>query len=140
MIPEFDPTTKRLPVGIHETTWKELAAHFGTTPARGELLDGMRDALRALAFARCSRVYIGGSFTSDKAKPGDWDGCYEGAGVLEERLPGSILEESQARMKLNYRGEIYRRDDEDFDFLSFFQLDKQDRPVGVLALDPHTAQ
>ena len=80
MIPEFDQATGTLPAGIHESDWAEVVARFGASDARRTLLAGMRQALRNLAAAGCTRVYLGGSFVTERSEregrpPRDWDGA-----------------------------------------------------------------
>jgi len=139
-IPELDPATGALPAGIHEATWTEVVARFGGNDRRNALLRGMRLALRTLANGGCTRVYLGGSFVTAKARPGDWDGCYEEDGVDFDRLTASLRDADQIAMKRLFDGEVFARYDPLLvgDFLVFFQSDRRDRAVGVVALDPRT--
>ncbi len=81
MIPPFEQASGNLPLGIHEATWDELVARFGYNQHRQALLAGLKVALQALGTAGCRRVYIDGSFVSAKELPGDFDGCWEAAGL-----------------------------------------------------------
>lgn len=74
MMPPFD-ATGNLPPGIHEATWEEFVARYGATSRRLTLLAGLKAALDALRTAGCQRAYIDGSFVTNKAIPGDFDGC-----------------------------------------------------------------
>ena len=55
MIPPFEESGN-LPAGIHEATWNEFSARYGTTPHRRNLLDGLGLALVALRRAGCRRA------------------------------------------------------------------------------------
>src|SRR5438067_1088535 len=85
MIPAFD-AADNLPPGIHEASWDEFVARFGTTPRRLALLAGLKAALDALRAAGCRRAYPDGSFVTAKGEPNDVDVCWEVAGVDFDRL------------------------------------------------------
>ena len=138
-IPGFDPATGALPAGIHEATWPEVVVRFGINAARLRLLSGLRRALNTLAAAGCSRIYLGGSFVTAKAEPGDWDACYDPSGVDSTAVPDFVLREDRDRMKGEFSGEMYIQYDDEFNFLSFFQGTKGGLAVGVIARDPHSA-
>lgn len=86
MIPRIDERTGNLPPGVYEATWEEIVARYGTTTHCRGLLVGLKRALDNLQAAGCRRVYIDGSFITNKRVPGDIDCCYEGAGV-QRALP-----------------------------------------------------
>lgn len=66
MLPPFDHETGRLPEGEHPAEWQELMERFGWNPRRRQLLDGLADAIDALAAAGCSRLWLNGSFVTAK--------------------------------------------------------------------------
>ncbi len=139
MLPPLDPATGALPAGMHEATWDEVVARSGSTPKRQALLVGMRTALRALAHAGCMRVYLAGSFVTAKAEPGDWDGCWEEAGVRVVRLPKEIAQGNRLMMEAHYGGELYRAHDITItgeNFVIFFQHNRAMQSVGIVALNP----
>ena len=109
MLSALDPTTGNLPPGIHEATWSELTAAFGTTPRRLRLLAGLRAALDSLRQAGCQRVYVNGSFVTAKPDPGDFDGCWEAAQVDPSRLDPVLLDFANRRraQKAKYLGELF---------------------------------
>jgi hypothetical protein len=86
MIPPFDPAPGALPPGIHEATWAAVVVRYGYNPVRRRLLDGLAMALEGLRVAGCRRAYLGGSFVTTKPEPGDFDMCWDVAGVDEDRL------------------------------------------------------
>jgi len=141
LIPAFDPATGALPAGIHESDWAEVVSRFGTNPHRRALLAGMRRAFLSLAEAGCARVYLGGSFVTAKAEPGDWDGCYEAAGVDFFRLEKVIVRRNKFMMGAFFSGEIYDADAQTITgepFRLFFQRNRADNLVGMIALDPRS--
>ena len=68
MIPNFDPMTGYLPVGIHHATWEEVIIRFVTVtnPRRLFLAAGLYLACRNLADAGCTWLYLDGSFVTTK--------------------------------------------------------------------------
>jgi hypothetical protein len=141
-IPELDALTGNLPPGVHDATWDELVDAFGFNGRRTELLQGLREALESLARAGCKRAYIDGSFVTAKEYPGDFDGCWETAGVDPTLLDPELLDfdEARAAQKAKYGGELFpangAADPAGRAFLEFFQVDREGRPKGIVAIDP----
>jgi Family of unknown function (DUF6932) len=140
-IPPF-ADSGNLPEGIHETSWDEIADRFGTNERRRELLDGLRRALASLSAAGCRRVYLDGSFVTVKEEPGDFDACWEIAGVESALLDPVLLEFANARaaQKERFRGELFPAeavaDPDGTRFVDYFQRDKlTGEPKGIVALD-----
>jgi hypothetical protein len=134
-----------LPPGIHDATWEEIIARFGTTARREELLTGLREALLSLRDAGCSRAYLDGSFVTAKEEPGDFDACWEAAGVDAELLDPVLLTFADARraQKERFGGELFpaeaSADPHGTRFLEYFQRDKiTGEPKGIVALDLET--
>ena len=73
--------TGNLPIGIHLATWQEVQETFAFNPRRQELLSGLKRACEPLKQAGCPRIYIGGSFVTNKEFPEDFDFCWEPGGV-----------------------------------------------------------
>ena len=143
MIPPFDPATGNLPPGVHEATWDELMARYGYNQHRSALLAGLAAALDALRAAGCRRAYVDGSFISAKELPGDFDGCWEAAGVDVNLLDPVLLDfaNRRAAQKAKFRGELFLAhapaDLFGTRFLEFFQRDKHiGAPKGIIAIDP----
>lgn len=140
MIPDFD-ASGNLPRGIHPASWPEFVDRFGGTPHRKRLLGGLRSALKALKVAGCRKVYLDGSFTTHKPDPGDFDGCWEIAGIDSSRLDPVLLsfENKRAAQKAKYLGEMFPAQifsEPGKTFLDFFQIDKQTgEPKGIIVLD-----
>ncbi len=141
MLPPFD-ASGNLPPGIHEASWDEISARYGTTPHRRDLLDGLKRALDALRDAGCRRAYIDGSFVTAREDPGDFDGCWEASNVDPLLLDPALMDFSDRRrgQKLKFGGELFPADlaanPGGTEFLDHFQRDKTTRePKGIIALD-----
>ena len=142
MIPPLHQTTGNLPPGVHEATWGELVARYGSTPHRLALLSGLKAALDALRAAGCRRAYIDGSFVSAKERPADFDACWEVDGVDLARLDPVLMTfaNRRAAQKRKYGGELFPADwpadAHGTSFLLFFQRDRASgRPKGIIAID-----
>jgi hypothetical protein len=140
MIPPFD-AAGNLPPGVHEATWDEFVARFGTTPRRLALLAGLKAALDALRAAGCRRAHVDGSFVTARPDPGDFDGCWDTAGVdlaLVDPVLKTFANRREAQ-KRKYGGELFPAewpaDPAGTSFLRFFQQDRRGQPKGIVALD-----
>ncbi len=141
MIPVFDERGN-LPPGIHHATWNEIVTRYATSTRRRELLDGLLDALRSLKTAGCRTAYLDGSFVTAEGHPGDFDACWESAGVIFDRLDPELQDFSDkcAAQKARYGGELYPAhwvaEPGGTRFLDYFQRERiTKRPKGILALD-----
>lgn len=76
MIPEFD-SRGLLPKGVHRANLQQIVKRFGGNRQRRLLLKGLTEALDLLRRAGCRRVYIDGSFVTDKESPDDVDVCWD---------------------------------------------------------------
>jgi hypothetical protein len=127
----------QLPPGIHVATWPELVECFGTNQRRREILAGLLRALRALKAAGCQRSYVDGSFVTSKEEPGDFDGCWDHAGVDFDALDPILLDFDGHReaQKAKFEGEMFIADAPGNRFLEFFQLDRDGRPKGIIQIN-----
>jgi len=143
-IPTFD-SNGNLPVGTHFATWQEVQETFAFNPRRQELLSGLKRACESLKQAGCSRIYIGGSFVTNKEFPGDFDFCWEPEGVdrayLKKIDPVFFdMSNKRATQKAKYGGEFFRANSiaDSFTkktYLDFFQEDRDGNPKGIIAID-----
>jgi hypothetical protein len=141
VLPRFNDNGK-LPQGVHEASWEEFVERFGATEYRHRLLQGLKEALKALRVAGCRRVYIDGSFVTAKDIPNDWDGCWDMEGV-DLRALDPILRQfanRRAAQKAKYLGEFFPAQLTEGNagkiFLEFFQMDKETGDAkGIVALD-----
>jgi len=141
VIPAFD-AGGNLPPGIHPARWDEIVTRYATNTRRRELTDGLLDALRSLKRAGCRTAYLDGSFVTAKELPGDFDACWEIAGVDASRLDRELLDFSNRRaaQKTRYGGELFpaetAAEPAGTTFLDYFQRDRDTgQPKGMLAVD-----
>jgi len=128
-IPLFDESSGNLPPGVHLATWDEIATAFGTNARRKALLDGFLRAVASLRSAGCARAYLDGSFVSTTDAPGDFDACWEPAGVDSSKLDAVLLDFTRRRaaQRARYGGELFIASalaDGENTFLEFFRTDK----------------
>lgn len=131
MFPAHEPSGL-LPPGEHEATWPEFVQRFGITPQRRLQLEGLLRALQALRAAGCRRVWIDGSFVTTKPHPGDWDGCWDPAGVVVARLDPVLTDFRDGRraQKATFRGELFDAEDAADRFGTPYRDFFQGRPHG----------
>ena len=143
MIPDFD-SNGLLPPGIHWTTWENFVDRYGITPHRLRLIAGLRAGLESLSQAGCRTAYIDGSFVTAKKIPGDFDACWDTAGVDPVKIDPVLLtfDNLRAAQKAKFRGEFFFANasavagSPNIKFLDFFQVDKDTgNPKGIIAFD-----
>ena len=118
-----------LPPGVHEASPDEVEAAFAAAPHRKHLYDGFRRGCEALRAAGCRSVYLDGSYVTEKPIPGDFDACWDPAGVDLAKLDPVLKDFSNMRasQKLKYGGEFFpalASEDGTQTFLEFFQVEK----------------
>jgi hypothetical protein len=144
MIPEFEENGN-LPPGVHAASWEEVAARFAHNEGRLRLLQGMERGLAVLRSAGCRRVFLDGSFVTNKEMPGDYDLAWDSTGVdvpLLLRLDPvfGVFNHGRAAQKAKYLGEYFPSSlvegGTGHTFVEFFQVDKDTGdPKGVVVLD-----
>jgi hypothetical protein len=141
VIPAFD-AGGNLPPGIHPANWDEVITRYATNTRRRELADGLLEVLRSLKGAGCRMAYLDGSFVTAKELPGDFDACWEVAGIEAGRLDPELLDFSnhRAAQKARYGGELFpaetAAEPAGTTFLDYFQRDRDTgQPKGIIAVD-----
>jgi hypothetical protein len=141
VIPSFDQSGN-LPPGIHSATWDEIVERYATNERREQLTDGLRTAIASLHAAGCTRVYLGGSFVTDKEAPGDFDACWEAGSVDADVLDPVLLDfrDRRAAQKAKFAGELFPAqlvaEPGGTSFLEFFQVDRlTQQSKGIIAID-----
>jgi hypothetical protein len=133
-IPSFE-NNGNLPPGIHSATWREVEEVLGFNPRRQDLLNGLKRACKNLKLAGCDKIYIGGSFATNKTYPGDFDVCWKDDNVdlifLSEQDPVLLdFSHKRAAQKAKYGGELFLAstiaDDKGQTYLEFFQRDRNE--------------
>lgn len=149
-IPELEENGE-LPAGIHIATIKEVEQKFGTSSARRKLLvSGLRTAIKQFEQVGVQRVYVDGSFTSDKEEPNDIDGCWVTQGVDENKLHlldrdfwefVSVAEFNKCRdeIKRKYGLDFYIAEWNEGStgkpFPEFFQTNRDGEPKGIIQIN-----
>ncbi len=143
MLPDFDDRGF-LPPGEHPATWKEVVERFGGNPTRDRLLIGLERAIILLQQAGCPRIWLDGSFVSNKLEPRDFDGCFDRCDItsLDERLyPPFRLQ--QREQKRDFGGELFPAEavariesgDVRVSYRRFFQRHRTGEPKGIVVLE-----
>ncbi len=107
-----------------------FVARFGITDRRRRLISGLKRALGSLKRAGCRRVYVDGSFATNKEDPGDYDACWDPVGVDAAMLDPILLNFDNQRLlqKIVFFGELFPShwpaNAAGQRFLDFFQIDK----------------
>lgn len=120
---------KVLPSGVHEATLGDVEQRFAFNSKRKQPFAGFKKGVDSLRRAGCRTVFLDGSFVTSKPTPGDFDACWEPAGVDTRRLDPVFLdfEEGRKRQKEAYGGEFFPSSataDGLRTFVDFFQTDK----------------
>jgi hypothetical protein len=96
----------------------------------------------ACATPSCRRAYLDGSFVTARDEPGDFDACWEIAGVDADLLDPVLLDFSNARaaQKERFGGELFPAEavavPDGTRFLDYFQRDKLTGDAkGIIAVD-----
>ena len=144
MIPRFTDEGL-LPPGVHETSLEELEESMGWGRKRRGLLEGLEETLELMASCGVTRVYLDGSFVTDKDRPNDIDGCYdlaedvsaEDLGCLPPIFPPSASNRAEAKRRfgVDFFPAAATELGSGQPFLRFFQTDREGRERGVLLVD-----
>jgi hypothetical protein len=141
MIPAFT-YNGLLPPGIHRASVGELRDKLGWSKQRRELIGGLEKVLELMGSCGVERVYLDGSFVTDKDRSGDIDGCYDvprGANlgamypIWPFTWPNRLASKDRFGTEMFPAGAPATASGEPF--LSFFQKDRQGRRRGVLLIE-----
>ena len=130
-----------LPAGVHAATLAEIEGAFGYNPKRRTLFNGLLDAASHLALVGCRRILLDGSYVSAKPVPGDFDACWDPAGVDFSRLDQIFddFDNGRANQKARFGGEFFPstllESGSGAVFEDFFQIDRfTGKKKGILAI------
>jgi hypothetical protein len=132
MIPDFvdiGAPWKVLPHGVHNATLEEVETRFATSEHRKHLFSGFKSGVMALRKAGCRKIFLDGSFITEKPIPADFDVCWDSMGVDTAKLNPVFLDFSEGRKKQKeqFCGEFFPANllvDGKHFFFDFFQIDK----------------
>ena len=131
-----------LPAGIHEADLKSIKVRFAYNQRRRVLFGGIFQASVNLAVSGCRRLFLDGSFVTDKLEPNDFDACWDPQGVDYQKLDPVFFDFNDrcAAQKAKFFGEFYvsttMADAQRRTFVEFFQVEKFTRqPKGIVLID-----
>ena len=118
----------------------DIEDRYATNERRRMLFEGLERALACLRRAGCKTVYLDGSFVTEKPEPGDYDVCWEVAGVDLVQLDPVLRDFSDKRQKQKdkYGGEFFPAEslaDGVIFFRDYFQQDRHTgKPKGMIRI------
>lgn len=132
MIPalvEIGGLWKVLPLGVHDATLEEVESRFATSERRKRLFSGFREGVMVLRKAGCRKIFLDGSFITEKPIPGDFDVCWDDTGVDPAKLDPIFCDfkDNRKKQKERFYGEFFPANllaDSGRTFLDYFQIDK----------------
>lgn len=141
-IPAF--VNKNLPPGVHLTTWEEFKIRYGINFTRNMQLDGLERAIEQFKKAGGTKIFIDGSFVTEKKNPGDYDALYDleeiDENVIDDRLVDASPSGREVQKRL-YQGEFFpmyanATSPVGSKYIDFFQKDKKTKqPKGIIRID-----
>lgn len=138
-IPKLQPNGE-LPRGEFVTTLKRIAKRYAEKNAkRKRLMQGLKLACVSFKKAGVPRIWVNGSFVTDKAEPADIDGCWEYTkGVDLNKLDPVFLMTSRSAMKekfgLDFFPAYLYEVETDLPFPRFFQINREGEAKGILVV------
>jgi hypothetical protein len=108
-----------LPLGVHVATFEEIEKRFAINDHRKYLFSGFKKGVLSLRKAGCQKIFLDGSFVTEKPIPADFDVCWDPI----------FLDFSDGRKKQKemFHGEFFPvsflANGKNF-FFDFFQIDK----------------
>ncbi len=141
MIPDFTEQGI-LPPGIHQATLDDVRSRLGWGRKREDLIKGLEMALQLVGNCGVERVYLDGSFVTDKDRPGDIDGCYDvppGADLTKAFPIWPLNQDTRRLSKSMFGVELFPANfsatTSGEPYISFFQKDRQGRQKGIVLVE-----
>lgn len=141
-IPSF--VDKNLPPGIHLTTWEEFKTRYGLNHKRILQINGLERAIEQFRNAGCTKIFIDGSFVTDKKNPNDYDALYDLNEINEDIIDDRLIDATKIgreKQKRYYQGEFFpmyanATSPVGSRYIDFFQKDKKTKqPKGIIRID-----
>jgi hypothetical protein len=123
-----------LPPGVHPFHCADFKKCFSYNPRRSRLIFGLFVLAKKLAQVGCTQIWVGGSLTTAKEFPGDFDGCFDRMEIdwYSPDLDPIIADpEAQATQ---FGGELIA--DSMSQFQQLLQTDRQGQPRGIVLFNP----
>jgi len=136
-LPDFNEAGE-LPPGEHEATLDEIEQRFGRANARRRrLMDGLRRAAANLADAKVRKIWVDGSFITNKATPNDIDGVWDSRPGVDYAVLDPVFLGTRAEMKEKYGLDFFPNVIEAGSgkpFPAFFQTNSLLEPKGIVVV------
>ena len=120
-----------LPPGVWAMSWTDFWERYVYNSRRVNLLSGLMFALKLLVRSGCQTIYIGGSFITNKERPNDIDGCFDGMSIDSSALDPVFqdIEEQHARFGCELRMDFMSA------FQGFLQKNRDGEAIGIVEID-----
>jgi hypothetical protein len=146
-IPPVDKTTGYLPAGDHVATLEEVKDRFASNTKRRALFLGLEYVVAELRDRGVLRIWIGGSYVTDKERPGDVDVIYEVPPGVKVGGWGELAPAQRAQLKKTRDVDLWKSPSPQpgkkqtlpfIDIKDHFASDRDDRPKGLVELVEET--
>ncbi len=129
-----------LPPGQHQASLEEVETVFGfSTERRKRLMQGLRDAVSNLVLSGVRKLWINGSFITDKDDPNDIDGCWEYTSLVDTEVLDPVFLLSRNDMKEKYGLDFFISNlvesGSGLPFSEFFQVNRDGDPKGIVVVN-----
>jgi hypothetical protein len=94
---------------VHPAQLAEIEQIYATTRKRRSLFAGLVIGAQRLRSAGCGTIFLDGSFVTGKPIPGDYDACWDPAGVDPQKLDPVFrdFKNGRAAQKAAFGGEFF---------------------------------
>ena len=135
--------TGELIAGEHQATLDEVASVYGLSSDRRKLLmRGLRAAADNLARAGVKKIWIDGSFVTDKMEPNDIDGCWEYHDSVDLTAidPAFLGRDARDKVRQKYGLDFFIAQVTEAEsgkpFPKFFQTNREGEAKGIIIVNP----
>lgn len=127
-----------LPPGEYDATLDEIETQFGNANQRRRtLMKGLRTAAVSLALAGVRKIWIDGSFVTDRTNPNDIDGVWETHGQIDLSVLDPVFLGKRSTMKEKYGLDFFPDVVETgtgLPFPTFFRINREGELKGILVV------
>lgn len=126
--------------GEHEATLDQVEAVFGHShDRRRRLMRGLRNAVDNLQYAGVKKIWVDGSFVTDKKEPNDIDGCWEYSSLVDtDKLDPVFLSRTRVDAKKKYGLDFFVSQiieaGSGLPFPKFFQVSRDGGAKGIIVV------
>ena len=128
-----------LPPGEHQASLDEIELIYGSLNDRRKLLmRGLRDATNNFELSGVKRIWIDGSFITDKEEPNDIDGCWEYKIDVDRDILDPVFLGTRNEMKDKYGLDFFIASiiemGSGLPFPKFFQVNRDGTKKGIIVI------